>query len=82
MDLHRILGGVVMTLAEGTGGTSYKVLSIDTQDPELESFLLTLGCYVGEGITLVSKVGQNYVVAIRDGRYNIDLNLASAILIE
>lgn len=71
-----------MNLAEGTAGTQYKVLSLDTQDPELEDFLLTLGCYQGEEITLVSKVSKSYVVAIRDGRYNIDEDLASAILVE
>ncbi|MFI3250561.1 MAG: FeoA family protein [Eubacteriales bacterium] len=71
-----------MTLAEGSPGNQYKVLSLDTQDPELESFLLTLGCYSGETISLVSEVSSSYVVAIRDGRYNIDKNLASAIVVE
>ncbi len=71
-----------MTLAEGTAGKQYKVTKIDTQDPELENFLLTLGCYSGETIGLISKVSSSFVISIRDGRYNIDIDLASAIVIE
>lgn len=68
-----------MTLAQGKIGTHYKVISIDTDDEELESFLFTLGCYAGEEITIVSTISNNLVVSIRDGRYNIDRNLAAVI---
>lgn len=71
-----------MTLAEGTPGNQYVVSKIDTQDEELESFLLTLGCYPGETIGLVSQVSGSFVVSIRDGRYNIDRDLASAVQVE
>lgn len=68
-----------MTLAQGTVGTEYTVAQLHTEDEELDGFLFTLGCYVGEKVTLVSIVSRGYVVAIRDGRYTIDKNLAAAI---
>ena len=48
---------------------------------ELNSFLFTLGCYSGEPVTVVSHLRGCYVISIKDGRYNIDANLAEAILI-
>lgn len=68
-----------MTLQEATPGNQYQVAKITTNDPELEDFLLTLGCFQGETISLVSASRTGYTVAIRDGRYNIDQNLAQAI---
>ncbi|MFI3237453.1 MAG: FeoA family protein [Lachnospiraceae bacterium] len=70
-----------MTLAEGDIGQEYIVSGISTDDEDLDDFLFTLGCYSGERLVIVSKVGDSYVVAIKDGRYNIDRNLAEAILV-
>ncbi len=70
-----------MTLANGAIGTTYTISAINTDDEELESFLFTLGCYAGEEITIVSTISSSFVVAIRDGRYNIDKTLAAAIAI-
>ena len=50
-------------------------------DEELNSFLFTLGCYVGEPITVISRRRSGCTVSIKDGRYNIDKDLASAILV-
>lgn len=71
----------MMTLAQGNLGENYTITRIDTDDEELNSFLFTLGCYTGEKIVIVSIVSKSYVVSIRDGRYNIDKNLAEAILV-
>ncbi len=60
-------------------GTEYKVLSVNTEDEELDSFLFSLGCYAGEPITVVSKNKSNCVLSIKDGRYNIDKQLAEVI---
>lgn len=68
-----------MTLANGTIGTVYTVVDVNTDDEELKSFLFTLGCYSGESIVIVSTVSKSFVVSIRDGRYNIDQNLADII---
>ena len=70
-----------MTLRTAEIGKEYIIRSIETQDEELDAFLFSLGCYSGEPITVVSRKRSNCVVAIKDGRYNIDNYLADAILI-
>ncbi len=60
----------------------YIVSHIDTDDEELNAFLFSLGCYSGEPITVVSRRRKSCVVAIKDGRYNIDNQLAEAIVVE
>ena len=70
-----------MTLATARMGTEYTIRHVDTQDPELDSFLFSLGCYSGEPITVVSHLKKSCVVSIKDARYNIDRDLAAAIVI-
>ena len=70
-----------MTLWEAETGKEYIIRGIETEDEELNAFLFSLGCYSGEPITVVSRKRSNCVVAIKDGRYNIDSHLAEAILI-
>lgn len=70
-----------MTLLEAETGKEYIIRGIETDDEELDSFLFSLGCYSGEPITVVSRKRFGCVVAIKDGRYNIDSHLAEAILI-
>ena len=70
-----------MTLINAEEGKEYIVQRIETDDEELNSFLFSLGCYSGEPITVVSRRKSNYVVAIKDARYNIDKYLAEAIVI-
>ncbi|MCI7062496.1 MAG: ferrous iron transport protein A [Lachnospiraceae bacterium] len=70
-----------MSLDEAVLGTEYIVKDISTNDEEMKSFLFSLGCYSGEPITVVSRKRNNCVVSIKDGRYNIDIDLAKAILI-
>ena len=70
-----------MTLAEANVGQEYIVKDIDADDEELVDFLFSLGCYSGEPITVVSRVKGGCVVSIKDGRYNIDDDLAEAILV-
>lgn len=74
-------GGGVMTLAQAVEGKEYIVQRIETDDEELNSFLFSLGCYSGEPITVVSRKRRNCTVSIKDGRYNIDDQLAAAIII-
>ena len=70
-----------MNLTEALEGQEYIVKQIETDDEELDAFLFSLGCYSGEPITVVSRKKKNCVVSIKDGRYNIDNQLAAAILI-
>ena len=71
----------MMTLKDALEGKEYLVQKIDTDDEELNAFLFSLGCYAGEPITVVSPFKGGCVVSIKDGRYNIDNQLAEAILI-
>ena len=68
-----------MTLKDAIEGKEYTVKSINIDDDELNSFLFSLGCYSGEAITVVSHLKNSCVVSIKDGRYNIDHQLADAI---
>ena len=71
-----------MNLMEVQEEKQYIISRIDTDDEELNAFLFSLGCYSGEPITVVSRRRSSCVVAIKDGRYNIDNQLASAIIVE
>ena len=62
-------------------GKTYRVRCIETDDEELDAFLFSLGCYSGEPITVISRRRGGCVVSIKDGRYNIDTQLAEAIII-
>lgn len=68
-----------MTLLDAMEGKEYIIKSIETDDEELDAFLFSLGCYSGEPITVVSKSRGGCVVSIKDGRYNIDNQLAEVI---
>ena len=68
-----------MNLREALEGKEYIIRTIQTEDGELDAFLFSLGCYSGEPITVVSRRRSNCTVAIKDGRYTIDNQLAEAI---
>ena len=70
-----------MTLKDAVEGKEYIIRHIETDDEELNSFLFSLGCYAGEGITVVARRRGGCTVSIKDGRYNIDSQLAEAIVI-
>ncbi len=70
-----------MNLKDAVEGKEYIIQQIDTDDEELDAFLFSLGCYSGEAITVVSHLKGGCVVSIKDGRYNIDNQLAEAILV-
>ena len=70
-----------MNLREVIEGQEYTIIRIDTDDEELNAFLFSLGCYSGEAITVVRRMKSGCVVAIKDGRYNIDHQLAEAIIV-
>ncbi len=71
-----------MSLREAVVGKEYIIKNIETYDEELDAFLFSLGCYAGEPITVVSHLKSSCTVSIKDGRYNIDKQLASAIFVE
>ena len=71
-----------MNLREVEEGKEYIVKAILTNDEELDAFLFSLGCYSGEPITVIKHRRSGCVVSIKDGRYNIDKDLASVIEVE
>ena len=71
----------LMNLAMAEEGKEYIIQRIETDDEELNAFLFSLGCYSGEPITVVSSRRGGCTVAIKDGRYNIDNQLAEAIIV-
>ena len=68
-----------MNLTKAELGKEYIVKGIETDDEELNAFLFSLGCYSGEPITVISRRRGGCTVSIKDGRYNIDNQLAEAI---
>ena len=70
-----------MNLLEATEGQTYIVQDIDTDDPEMDSFLFRLGCYSGQEITVISRKRKMCIVVIKDSRYSIDNQIAEAIMI-
>lgn len=70
-----------MNLRSAQDGKEYIIRQIETDDEELNSFLFSLGCYSGEPITVISHLKGGLVVSIKDARYNIDNQLAEAIII-
>ena len=70
-----------MNLIAAEEGKEYIIQRIETDDDEMNAFLFTLGCYSGEPITVVSRRRGGCTVSIKDGRYNIDNQLAEAIIV-
>lgn len=68
-----------MNLRDADLGKEYIIRSIRTDDEELNQFLFSLGCYTGEPITVVSRKRRGCTIAVKDGRYSIDDQLAEAI---
>ena len=68
-----------MNLTNALEGKEYIIQRVETEDEELNGFLFSLGCYAGEPITVVSRRKTTCVVAIKDGRYCIDNQLAAEI---
>ena len=70
-----------MNLSVAEEGREYIIQRIETDDEDLNAFLFSLGCYSGEPVTVVSRRKGSCTVSIKDGRYNIDNQLAEAIIV-
>lgn len=70
-----------MNLSMAKEGKEYIISRIEIDDKELEAFLFSLGCYVGEPIVVVAHRKGGCTVSIKDGRYSVDKALAEAIKI-
>ena len=70
-----------MNLRDADEGKEYIIQQINTDDEELNAFLFSLGCYSGEKITVIARRRGGCTVSIKDARYNIDTQLAEAIIV-
>lgn len=68
-----------MNLKNAVEGDEYIIKRLNTEDEELDAFLFSLGCYAGEPVTVISHLKGGCVISVKDGRYNIDNQLAQAI---
>ena len=69
-----------MNLTDAIEEKEYIIKDIITDDEEMDAFLFSLGCYSGEAITVISHIKGGCIVSIKDDRYNIDNQLADAII--
>lgn len=68
-----------MTLLDAREGEDHIIRRVDTGDEETDAFLLTLGCYPGGSVTVVSHGRGGCVVCLKDSRYTFDNQLAATI---
>lgn len=68
-------------LSKGKQGLKYRVIAINGNS-ETKQFLNNIGLYVGDSITIISKLASNYIVNIKDGRFGIDVGIAKLIEVE
>lgn len=61
-------------------GETNKILKINGKD-EIRQHLSELGFVVGENITVISKIGENMILSIKDSRIGLDKSLTSRIMI-
>ena len=71
-----------MKLIDCAINKNYVISEINANEEGMGEFLFTLGCYPGEIITILSQVSSSYIINVKDARYSIDKDLASAIRIQ
>ena len=70
-----------MNLSVAEIGKEYIISRIETDDEELNTFLFSLGCYSGEKVTIITRRKSGCIIALKDARYNIDMQLAKVIFV-
>lgn len=61
-------------------GETNRILKINGKD-KVRQHLSELGFVVGENITVISKIGENMILSIKDSRIGLDKSLTSRIMI-
>ena len=70
-----------MNLMQAQREKVYIIKEIKTNDEELNAFLFSLGCYSGESVVVITHLKGSCIISVKDGRYNIDKQLAEAIIV-
>lgn len=71
--------GTAKNLSQAKVNKEYVIDAVISDDENIVHFLFTLGCFKGEPITVISVLCENYIVAIKDARYSLDIDLAKSI---
>lgn len=58
-----------------------KIVSLQGNE-ETNRFLKSIGCDIGDVLQIRKKVGHNFIVAIKDGRFGIDKRFADKIMVD
>ncbi len=69
-----------MPLTMAKAGEKVLIKKINGKD-ETVRFLKSLGFIVGESVTLISKLGENLIINVKDSRIAIDKYMANRIMI-
>ncbi|HCX63772.1 MAG TPA: ferrous iron transport protein A [Eubacteriaceae bacterium] len=67
-----------MLLSKVQVGHRGQIAKIQVSDKK-KHLLNSIGCHIGEEVTLISKLAGNYVINIKDSRYAIDEKMAKQI---
>lgn len=70
-----------MGITKGMMNATYIIEAIKTNQEIIRDFLFAFGCYLGEEVTIISKLVGNYIVNIKDARYSIDESHANSIFV-
>ena len=55
--------------------------SIESDDADMVQFLFTLGCSTNQHLTIISDIGNHFIIEMHGARYSIDRALAECILV-
>ncbi|WP_346888398.1 FeoA family protein [Clostridium sp. UBA1056] len=69
-----------MPLTMAKAGEKVLIKKINGKE-ETVRFLKSLGFIVGESVTLISKLGENLIINVKDSRIAIDKSMANRIMI-
>ena len=70
----------MMPLSVADKGKTFRVHQINGKD-ETQRFLASLGFVVGETVTVISEIGGNMILKVKDSRIALDKKMAARILV-
>jgi Fe2+ transport system protein FeoA len=77
-----LLEETILTLERGSEDQEYIITELQAEEEGMKEFLFSLGCFPGQKIKIVSKLASTFVIHLRDSRYSINAELASAINVQ
>ena len=71
----------MMPLSMARMGEPVRIMKINGKD-ETKRFLNSLGFVIGDNVTVVSQLGGNMIINVKDTRVAIDKSMANRIMIK